>query len=297
MDPLISIIVPTYNRAPLLAEALASVRAQTFGDWECLVIDDGSTDHTPAFLGTLDEPRLRLLRAEHSGNPARVRNLGIAVARGRYLAFLDDDDLWEPMKLASQVRLLQEGGCRWSYTGYVRLDAGGNRIWQSTPEWIRGGSILEPLLDVKVAVAMPTVMAERALVEEVGRFDEAARTREDYSLWLDLAARAEVGVIQEHLAVVRDHPGRVFRPWGYRFSVILYRKWLGRLTDPRLRRLCRRRIVDTYLGEARRLIDAGQWGPALPAIVQALPWDPRHAVRRLARGLKRLATSANIRSR
>jgi len=288
-EPLVSIIVPTYNRAALLAEALASVRTQTFGDWECIVVDDGSTDGTPALLAALDEPRLRVIRLGHSGNPARVRNAGLAHARGRYLAFLDDDDLWMPGKLAAQIPLLANGGLRWSFTGFVKVDATGTQTWQTTPDWVRGGGILEPLLEVCVAIALPTVMAERALVDEVGRFDEAARTREDYSMWLDLAERAEVVTTPQHLTIVRDHPGRILRPEAYRFSVALYRKWLGRVSDPALRRICRRRIADTYYTEARRRARSGKWVAALPTMLQAMPWDLPYVATRLLRALTRRA--------
>jgi glycosyltransferase involved in cell wall biosynthesis len=269
-EPLVSIIVPTYNRAALLAEALASVRAQTFGDWECIVVDDGSTDGTAALLATLDERRFRIVRSEHSGNPAHARNAGLADARGRYLAFLDDDDLWKPGKLAAQVPLLTNGSFRWSFTGFVKVDSAGALTWQTTPDWIRGGFILEPLLE-----------------NEVGGFDEAARTREDYAMWLDLAARAEVVTTPQHLTIVRDHPGRIFRPEAYRFGVALYRKWLGSLRDPALRRVCRRRIAETYLTEGRRQANTGKRILALVAMLRAMPWDLPHVTERVLRALRR----------
>ena len=292
-QPLISVIVPTYNRAALLREAVDSVRRQTYRHWELIVVDDGSTDDTTALLAGFAEPRLRVIRSEHTGNPARVRNAGLAVARGEYVAFLDDDDLWQPGKLAVQVPLLASGRFRWSYSGFVRVDASGNQFWQTTPDRIRNGFILAALLEIQAAVALPTVVAERALVDDAGRFDEAMRTREDYALWLDLAARAEVVATPEQLTIVRDHPGRIFRPEGYRVSVALYRKWLGRLTDRALRRVCRRRIADSYLMEGRYRAAVGQWRLALAATLGALRWDPPQGVRRLLRALARRALARN----
>ncbi|MBI3982823.1 MAG: glycosyltransferase family 2 protein [Gemmatimonadetes bacterium] len=223
-DPTVSVIIPTYNRVALLREAIDSVRRQTFRSWELIVIDDGSTDNTGAFLAELAEPQLRVLRTEHSGNPARVRNVGLAEARGQYVAFLDDDDLWQPEKLEVQMGLLRTGGCRWSYTGFVRVNALGERFWQTTPDRIYCGSILEKLLGVQAAIALPTVVAERRLIDNVGRFDENMRTREDYALWLELAERGDVVATPQQLTIVRDHAGRLFRPEGCRVSVALYRK-------------------------------------------------------------------------
>lgn len=272
-EPLISVIVPTYNRAVLLREAIDSVRRQTYRHWELIVVDDGSTDDTPALLDGLDEPRLRVLRSEHTGHPGRVRNAGLAMARGEYVAFLDDDDLWQPGKLAVQVPLLASGRFRWSYTGFVRIDASGRQFWQTTPDRIRNGGILAPLLEVRAAVALPTVVAERTLIDEAGRFDEAMRIHGDHALWLDLAARAEVVATPEHLTIVRDHPGRIFRPEGYRFNVALYQKWHARLTDRALRRFCRRRIADSYLLDARYRVAVGHWRLACAAMLRAMGWD------------------------
>ena len=101
--PLVSIILPTYNREVLLRRALESVLAQTYDLWELLVVDDGSTDGTRAYLQTLTDTRVRAILREHCGNAGAVRNAGCRTARGSYLAFLDSDDQWLPEKLALQI--------------------------------------------------------------------------------------------------------------------------------------------------------------------------------------------------
>ena len=93
-EPLVSVIVPTYNRVHYLQEAVDSVLGQTYHNWELIVVDDGSTDATASRLRDLGDRRLRVVHLEHSGRPARVRNEGLACARGAYVAFLDSDDLW-----------------------------------------------------------------------------------------------------------------------------------------------------------------------------------------------------------
>ncbi|MGH7451509.1 MAG: glycosyltransferase family 2 protein, partial [bacterium] len=115
--PLVSVIIPTFNRLKYLKEAVASVFAQTYAHWELIVVDDGSTDDTLHYVSTLDDPRVRLVSETHSGNPARMRNVGVAHARGEYVAFLDSDDLWESDKLAVQLEYLHTcRGYRWCYT-------------------------------------------------------------------------------------------------------------------------------------------------------------------------------------
>src|SRR2546421_610268 len=101
----VSVILPTYDRLPLLREAVESVRAQTWADWELVVIDDGSTDGTAEYLTELAsvDPRVRVLRRPHRGNPARLRNEAVAASTGEYVAFQDSDDVWEPEKLARQL--------------------------------------------------------------------------------------------------------------------------------------------------------------------------------------------------
>jgi glycosyltransferase involved in cell wall biosynthesis len=286
-EPLVSVIIPTYNRVSLLCEAIESVRRQTYRSWELIVVVDGSTDETDGVLAGIADARLRVVRLDHCGQPGRVRNAGLAEARGAYVAFLDDDDLWRAEKLAIQVPLLATGPYRWSYTGFERVDATGRPFWRTTPDRIFNGAILAPLLEIRAAVALPTVVAERSLVEEAGRFDETMKVHEDHALWLDLASRTDVVSTPAHLTMVREHPGRVFRPEGYRFMVALYQRWHGRLTDPALRRACRRRIAETYLQDARYRWSVGGWRVVPRLTLAALWWDAPHAARRVTRALAR----------
>lgn len=270
-SPLVSVVLPTYNRAPLLGEALASVRAQTFDDWECIVVDDGSTDATPDVLRREQDPRVRPIRIAHSASPAVARNAGLAVARGRLVAFLDDDDLWIPEKLAIQIPLLQDSGCRWSYTGFTARDPHGREVWRSTPERLPGGFILPAVLETRAAIALPTVVAERSLLAEAGGFDPTMKAREDYALWLILSEREPAVTAPQHLTIVRDHPGRLFRPEGNRKSVEIYR----------------RRLAATYLTEASRGLARREWRRTLAATLQAIRWHPPTGVRRALAALGR----------
>jgi glycosyltransferase involved in cell wall biosynthesis len=106
MDPLVSIVLPTFDRMRCLPTAVLSIQSQTMADWELIVVDDGSTDGTDDWIRGLSEPRLRYVRHDHRGNIAAARNIGLDAARGTWIAFLDSDDRWRPHKLVLQMERL-----------------------------------------------------------------------------------------------------------------------------------------------------------------------------------------------
>ncbi|RZJ74714.1 MAG: glycosyltransferase family 2 protein, partial [Brevundimonas sp.] len=117
-EPLVSIIMPSFNRGFLIAEAIQSVLDQTWSNWELIVCDDGSTDKTPFVVERFVDPRIRYLRLEKT-NGAIARNHGLRFARGRYIAFLDSDNLWHPLFLAASVGRLHQSGAAWLYSGFL----------------------------------------------------------------------------------------------------------------------------------------------------------------------------------
>lgn len=122
--PCVSVIIPTYNRRELLLRAIASVRQQSLGNLEIIIADDGSTDGTAQAVARLGEPRLRYCPLAHRGACA-ARNAGMALTRGRYIAFLDSDDVWLPDKLAMQLRQLESTGADAVFCAFERHDGGG----------------------------------------------------------------------------------------------------------------------------------------------------------------------------
>ena len=103
MTPAVTVVMPAHDASAFIGEAIESVLAQTFEDWELVVVDDGSTDGTAGVVASYDDPRIRLLAIEHSGLPAIARNHALASSDSRHVAFLDADDLWRPHKLARQL--------------------------------------------------------------------------------------------------------------------------------------------------------------------------------------------------
>jgi len=223
VPPAVSILMPTFDRPQFLAATLASVFAQTLGDWELIIADDGSAEETRRYLGALSDPRVRVLWLTHSGRPAVALNAALRAARGEYVAFLDSDDLWLPRKLETQLAALRGNPQRrWSCTAFNLIDAdGAPRPGRSTcPAF--AGRVRERLL-TDVVIAMPTVIAARSLLREVGPLDEELTMCYDDELWLRLAAASELDGIDEPLTLVRRHGmhgGSDILAWGDRRRVV-----------------------------------------------------------------------------
>ena len=243
--PLVSAIVPVYNRPRLVREAVESILAQTFQDFEVIVVDDGSTDDTPFSLDRIcgpggsderadgpagspaggsagprsprgsgggSEPRLRVRRIEHDGHPGAVRNRGAEWARGRYLAFLDADDLWQPRKLERQIGL--HGAAALSHTRELWL-RNGKEVSQRKQKHAREGWLFPDALR-KCIIGPSTVMVSREVFEAAGGFREDLEIAEDYELWLRLTAGRQVAYLDEALTVKRaGHGDQLSKQYDY----------------------------------------------------------------------------------
>jgi glycosyltransferase involved in cell wall biosynthesis len=186
--PAVSVITPAWNAAAHLRETIASVRAQTFVDWEWLIVDDGSTDETVAIVeeSVAADPRIRLLKQSHAG-PSTARNLAMAAAAGRYCAFLDSDDVWYPEFLQAQVDVFS----RHPDTGLVTGNGyflGGPFDGRPARPLAAGRAVLtlRDLIEDECSVFIMTVF-RREIFETIGGFDEAQWTSEDYDFWLRAA--------------------------------------------------------------------------------------------------------------
>lgn len=279
--PTVSAILPTYNRLPLLREAVDSVRAQTFGDWELIVADDGSDDGTAEFLDALaaEDPRVVVVRLPHTANLPRIRNAAIARARGEWVAFLDSDDAWRADKLQAHVDAHRANPpARWSYSGRSIMDAEGRTLPDARFVTWRphSGRIARLLLTHEAMVAFPSVVVQRALLEEVGGMDEALVFSTDYDLVLRLAARAECICIPEPLVRVRVHAGSTTRR---RVEVNesfirVYAKFAAADGSADVRRICRRQQAYYARWVARYRLAGRDPGRALRAVLFGLRKDP-----------------------
>ncbi len=207
--PTVSVIVPTYNTIAYLPDAIESILQQTFEDFEILLVNDGSTDSTAEWAKKITDPRVRYIEQNNQGLSA-ARNTGLDLAQGRYVAFLDADDVWEPTKLDKQVALLETNpdiGMVHSWVWF--MDGEGRstgRIWKTQAE----GMALAHLLQ-RNDVAVLSALVRRECFTRIGGFDIALRSLEDWDLWLRLAVNDSIAVIREPLAYYRQLPGSMSR--------------------------------------------------------------------------------------
>jgi glycosyltransferase involved in cell wall biosynthesis len=276
--PTVSVLVPTYNSLGYLRLAIASVMAQSFPAWELIVVDDGSTDGTREWLEGLRDPRVRCIFEPHSGNLAKVRNVGIAACRAPWVAFLDADDVLLPQKLERQVAFHREHpGIRWSYTGRKLIDATGAVLPdENYKRWVPVGGWIVPQILTHEAMVGPTTMMERSLLAEVGGLDERFRYAGDYLLRLECATRSACGVVDEALTEIRQHRGsRTYQqPEAVTALAEVYRTFRARSRSSRERALCRKQEAFYRAKAAREWTDRHEWGLAARSLGIALKLKP-----------------------
>jgi glycosyltransferase involved in cell wall biosynthesis len=280
--PEVSVIIPSYNSARYLADALDSVLNQTFRDFEVLVIDDGSTDDTNAVVGRYGEA-VRYIYQRNSG-VAAARNRGISESCGRYIGFLDADDTWGHDKLEAQVGALHRNP-RYlaSYTAFtvVRSDLTPLRITRSN----RHGEALEDLLlRGNVVGSICTVLCQRSLLVATGGFDPSLSQCADWDLWVRIARRTEFLYLDLPLATYRQHSTNMSRDAGLleRDSLRVLEKGFGM---PCLNNFISKRrspaFARNYMVLAGTYFHAGCYGASVRCAVRAVAKDVRQ-LRRLA---------------
>jgi teichuronic acid biosynthesis glycosyltransferase TuaG len=190
--PLVSIITPVYNAARWLPETLASVRAQTLADWEHLLVEDGSVDESAAIVeaAAQNDSRIRLLHTRLNQGPSKARNVALDVARGRFIAFLDADDLWLPEKLARSVESITANGYSFIYHDFRHISHDGSRVG----ELVYGPDELNlQTLHTRRGTGCLTVVIDRQRIPEVRFPLIAPRHAEDFCLWLSLIREGYTG--------------------------------------------------------------------------------------------------------
>ena len=206
--PTVSVVMAARNYAQFLPAAVESVLAQTIGDWELIVIDDGSADDTPAVVRPyLSDRRVRYLRSDRLGQP-RAKNLGAGLARGEFIAYLDADDAWLPTKLERQLELLRDrpsvGVC---FCRRRLMDESGTIRPASDPPAPRGRVL--PQIFLRNFVCFSSVVVRRVVLEHVGGFDPGWDLAIDYDLWLRVARHYEFDWVDEELVLYRTGHGNL----------------------------------------------------------------------------------------
>jgi glycosyltransferase involved in cell wall biosynthesis len=193
MKPLISIVIPTYNRANDLRRALKSVCSQTYTNWEVIVIDNHSSDNTESVVKNFGDSRLRLFKIDNQGVIARSRNMGISEAQGEYIALLDSDDWWTPQKLAISIDHLERG----YDVSYHDLWGVKREVGQVFKRRLKGRHVSQPvyadLIKNGNAIKTSSVVVRKELLRKIGgqSEDPGLVAAEDFECWLRISKETE----------------------------------------------------------------------------------------------------------
>lgn len=228
IDGLISVIIPTYNAGRYIEKTLQSVFDQTYKNIEIIVIDDGSTDNTEVLLKQYNDPRLHYIKQPNSGGPAKPRNVGIAAAKGEYIAIFDSDDLMMPNKLSSQIKALETTpDAAFCCTNFSKIDENDNvttkAFWETNENFQSlDKSKRDPFGNFKYIpneltdnllihnfVATSSVLIRKAVFEKVGGFDEALANADDYDMWLRISSHYSNILIPQVMHQYRLRDGNI----------------------------------------------------------------------------------------
>ncbi len=212
MQPTISTIIPTYNNASFIAEAIASVQSQTYPVQEIIVIDDGSTDDTETVVKTIQEKSsvpIHYIKKENGG-PNSARNVGLAKATGEFVAFLDADDRWEPTKLVQQVApLTKDTELGLVYGNYKIIDTTGTDCPDipTVPlnREVRGHAFEKLLPGNLILGSASNVLIRKSVFDTIGVFDETLRVGEDWDMWLRITEKFPIEYVDVVTVAIRRH--------------------------------------------------------------------------------------------
>jgi GT2 family glycosyltransferase len=297
--PAVTVVIPAYQASAYIAETLESVFAQTVGDLDVVVVNDGSPD-TPALRAALAPFRDRINYLEQAqGGPSKARNTAIAAARGDVLAFLDGDDLWAPQFLASQLALLAgdpQAVLVWADSQPFGAGPAVPTLMTSEPP--SGPCDLAALITGRCVVFTSTTVARRRAVLDAGGFDERHHRSEDYDLWLRLVLRGRLIYNREVLGRRRLHPtSQSASPTAMLQAQIAVRRHFidAHAVSDEIRRLAeatdRRCEAQIALAEGKRLLAAGDAPAARHALAAAARTFPSL---KLAATLRLLAVAPSI---
>jgi glycosyltransferase involved in cell wall biosynthesis len=211
----VSVVIPTHRRPMLLAAAIRSVLAQSFQDFEIVVVDDASRDNTEDVVRAFGDPRIRYIAHRTNWRVGAARNTGVLNSRAPLIAFLDDDDEWLPEKLERQIALLDRCAPVTGivYTGFQKIERSSGEVLSTvTPS--KEGHILHELCLVNCVGTASTVLLRRECFDEVGLFDEGIDFGEEYDMWIRIARSFDFRYIAEPLVRYSVHDNRLSRSYG-----------------------------------------------------------------------------------
>ncbi len=287
---LVSVIIPTYNRLSMLLEAIASVLAQTYVNWELIIVDDGSTDGTVEAIRNNEDISCQLICLPHTANLGYLLNTGAKKSNGEWLAFLDSDDLWMPGKLEQQIETLKKEKKKWAYGEYEFIDENYRSIYKSPDRFTSfAGPIVEKVVLAQTAITVCSIIIEKKFFNEIGGFSIDPAIRWDTEFILRSALQAEVAVTKNIVMQVRDHSGRSYktRKYPWERSVLAYKAFLKLKLEKKIKNLARKQLAYLLSEASVQRFAMGYYWVALRQLSHSL-WKrdkPRHWLWSLKRGI------------
>jgi glycosyltransferase involved in cell wall biosynthesis len=251
--PSVSIVLPTYNRAKFIGQAITSALGQTYENIEVLVVDDGSVDDTSDVMRTFSDARLNYIKLASNVGRSSARNKALQMARGDYIAFLDSDDYYLPQKIEMQVQFLNDHpDVDMVYTGSACVDTDDRPIQYFYRAPVSGRIYNEIAFFKPLTITLPTVMLRRRVLAKVGSFDEQMERFEDTDFWRRIAKHFNIAGIDEVTCHIRSHGGndiRSFEPASFKRAIDYYVEKVFREDgdiDPSILGAGARRLYELY---------------------------------------------------
>lgn len=297
MTPRVSVLMTIYNAERFLREAIDSVLAQTFADFELVAVDDGSRAPCKDMIRDYArvEPRIQLIDLPGNIGRTPALNVGLRAARGEYVAVLDADDIARPHRLARQVDMLDRNPNVVLVGSYVRqIDESGNVLCILTPAVDAG--VLRESMAYSNPFAHSASMYRRAPALSTGGYPEAYAYAQDFALWLELARRGELAMIDEPLTDVRQHAmgdrmsvSATYQTARFRDTLELFQQAQGSLPlSPRSWRLARANLSSAHMSYAQALLASGRPLGAAVEACNSVAAAPVHVMRKACQRLLRL---------
>ena len=203
-EDLVSIIMPSYNTGKFIKETINSVLNQTYNNWELIIVDDCSTDDTEEIVNAIKDNRIKFLKNSTNSGAAISRNKAIKEAKGKWIAFLDSDDLWKKEKIEKQIKFMKENNYDFSYTNYTEIDEEGNE---------KGIKVTGPEKITKIGMynyCWPGCLTVMYNAEKIGLIQiEDIKKNNDYAMWLKICKKANCYLLDEELALYRKRSGSI----------------------------------------------------------------------------------------
>ena len=204
MNDLVSIIMPSYNTGKFIKETINSVINQTYNNWELIIVDDCSTDNTDDVVKTIKDNRIKYIKNKENSGAAISRNVALREAKGRWIAFLDSDDLWKKDKLERQIKFMEKNNYYFSYTNYVEIDENSNS---------NGKKITGPKKITRIGMSnycWPGCLTVMYDSKKIGLIQiEDIKKNNDYAMWLKVCKKADCYLLNEDLAMYRKRTGSI----------------------------------------------------------------------------------------